>query len=822
MDWAVLHDIRYGVRSLRLVPGFSLIVLVTLAVGIGANAALYSLLNAVVLRRLPVQRPEQLAALSITDQRGVGTRSIYVPAFEELVARQHVFETATLYAGGFLLTTESHDSLALAGVEGVTPTYYDVLGIRPYLGRVIGAADVPTLAEGAPVAVLSYEFWQRVYAGDRHVLGQILKVSGVPLTIIGVTPPGFAGLQIDGGIDFAVPLGLLRQLTGDPKRPVRGNSVIGRLRAGVTLTQAQREIGTLWPAVVADTPIAGQTPAEQDARRSERAHIESASTGFSLLRRSYASALFLLVGLAAIVLLVACVNLSGLLLVRAMDRHQQVLIRLALGASRARLAQHVLIESLLLSIGGTAAALPVAWIASRFIGTTLWASPLRLALTVTPDRRVLALMVVVALGVGLLIGAVPAWFAARDPAHVRLTSVRSAARSGRRWGHVLLVTQIALSLILLFGAGLFGRSLSNIRSIDFGFRTSGVLWSRVTSQPSGYRGIVESTYYPELVRRLSEVQGVQSVALSRMFPAYFDFPRLFETVGQTYTSDRAVDVRGLPELVSPRFFETFGMTRLQGRDFSWSDDSHATPVAIINVALSRKMFPADNPIGRQIATGKGAAHISLQIVGVVDDASIGDLREPHTPVVFRPWLQDVRSTPSPTVSIRTIGDLQAAGDATRQTIASLGREYVMATFRLDEQVDRALRQERLVAGLSSLFAALAVFLACLGIYGFLAYGVARRARDIGIRMALGATRRSVLMMTLREGLWVAVMGVGLGIPSAVAAGRFVSALLFGLSANDLSTLIVASAVFIAIATTAGLLPAYRAATTDPIQALRQD
>lgn len=822
MGRALLQDIRYGIRALRFAPGFTLIFLVTLALGIGANAALFSLLNAVVLRSLPVRAPDRLGAVSVTDQRGVATRSIYVPAFEAFSARQHVFESETLYAGGFLLTTETHDALSLAAVEGVTPAYYAVLGISPFRGRVITTDDAPTPADGAPVAVLSYEYWQRVFLGDPDVVGRVLKVSGIPITVIGVTPPGFAGLQIDGGIDFAVPLGLLRQLTGDPKRPAHGSSIVGRLRPGVTLRQARSEIGALWPSVVAAAPEVGQTPAAQDAARSERVHVETASNGFSLLRRSYAPALFLLVGLAAIVLLVACVNLSGLLLVRAMARHQQLMIRLALGASRARVVQQVLVESLLLSVAGTTGALPLAWIASRFIGTTLWASPLRLALTVTPDGRVVALMAAVAVSVGILIGAGPAWFASRDPARVRVHPDRSVAASGGRWGRVLLVSQIALSLVLLFGAGLFVRSLSNIRSLNFGFQTQGVLWSRVTSQPNGYRGIVESAYYPELVRRLSDVPGVQSVALSRRFPAYFDFPHLFETVGQTYASDRGVEVRGLPELVSPRFFETFGMTRLQGRDFSWSDDSHATPVAIVNVALSRKMFPAENPLGRQITTGTGTARLSLEIVGVVDDASIGDLREPDTPVVFRPWLQDVRATQFPTVSIRADRDQAAAAQATRETIASLGREYVMATFRLDEQVDRALRQERVIAGVSSLFAALAVLLACLGIYGLLAYGVARRAREIAIRMALGASQRSVVIMTLREGLLVASIGIGLGVPSALAAGRLIGSLLFGLSSNDLSTLMIASVAFVGVAAGAGLLPAYRAATTEPMHVLRAD
>jgi len=817
----LLSDIRYTLRSLRRSPGLALVVILTLGLAIGANTALFSLFNAIVLRPLPVTEPERLAVISVTDARGAQTRLIYQTTFDAFRRSQQAFDALTLYSGGGVLRAEARGVTVDGGVASVMPEYFEMLGVRPLLGRLLSSADAEVGDDGAQLTVIGHRFWQRVFGGDPRAIGEVLRVEGRPLTIVGVTPPGFYGLEADAGTDFFMPMATLRLIAGDPKRPVRGRNAIGRLRPGVSLERARAEVAAAWPAIQIATIPAGFTNADQADMRTQRVAVDSMATGFSTLRNRYANPLVVLVGLTALLVTIACANLSGLLLARAITRQEQLAIRRALGASRGRLVQQQLVESLLLSICGSILAVPLAWWVCRIISGNMWAGGLTpLVMSMTPDVRVLGAAALVAVGTGLLVGIVPAWITTGGRADAALRPSRTIASSIGRTGRILAVTQIALSLALLVGAGLLVKSLLRLRGNDAAFPAQHVVWARLWLQPAQRGTPIDPSYYLDLVRQLSQIPGAESVALSQNFPALFNVAVVPESFAPADAADAALDVSGISDFVSPGFFETLGIRQRQGRDFTWDDDARRPLVAIVNATLARRLAPSGDAIGQRVRLQRTAGRPALEIVGIVDDAPVGNLREPHVPALFRPMLQDVRVPGVPIAHVRASRDVNVVRREYARVVASLGRNYLRNVYTLDEQVDQSLLQERLVAWFSSSFAGLALILSCLGVYGLLAFAVLRRTREIGVRMALGATRSAVLCKTVLEAAALALVGVGLGVPCALAAGRLVRSQLYGLAPDDPTTLISASIVFIVVAVLSGLLPAYRASTIDPMSALR--
>jgi len=541
------------------------------------------------------------------------------------------------------------------------------------------------------------------------------------------------------------------------------------------------------------------------------------------MRARYASQLEMLVAFAALLLMIGCVNLSGLLLTRTIARGHQFAVRVALGASRTRLVQQQLVETLFLALTGTLLALPLAWWTSAVLGRILWASALPLAMSTTPDARVFGIVAAIALTTGLLIGVLPAWAVTRSPiGTASLSAQPSASRMGRS-SKLLLVAQVALSLILLVSAALFARTLANLRANEGSFMT-GILFTRLWIDPDDHRTHDDASYYSTLTRELSQLPGVAAVGFSMYFPSYINLPRAAETIARTDAPDRSDEVAAITDMVSPRLFETVGVARLQGRDFTWDDSARSTPVAILNATLAHVLYPSGNAIGGHIRIGNDTSRPSIEIVGVVADAALGNVREPHGPLVFRPILQESQRAMVPLVHLRTAGDPRSYGDALTRIVASFGRHFVRRRMltTLDEHVDQALLQERLLSAVSSFFAALAVLVACVGLYGLLTYAVIRRTREIGVRIALGATRRSVLRMIIGEGLVLVLAGVMIGIPGAVAIGRFTRSLLYGLAPDDPSTLVATASGFLAVAAAAALWPAMRAASIEPMQALRHD
>jgi predicted permease len=816
------QDIRHAVRQTRRDPAFAVAVIVTLALAIGANTTLFSLVNALLLRRLPVHNPEELVVLQATDARGQQNRPLYYSTYAEL-AKLPVFNGLALYSGGGLLRVEARGAFNEGLIEASTPGLFETLGLRPYLGRFFTTDDSPGDSPAAAVVVISYELWLRAFGGDPAAVGETVRIGGTPAIVIGVTPPEYKGFYVDGGLGFSVPVTFLnRQMSTDPTRPVRGLNGVARLAPGVSLEQARAGVEAAWPSLRVSTVPPGLSPTEQQEIPTQRMKVDSLASGFSTLRRQYREPLMIVSGITAMLLMIGCVNLSGLLLARIAARDQELSIRYALGSSRGRIVQQLLVESLFLSLIGAAIGLPLAWWSTRAASTLLWEGSTPLAQSLTPDSRVLALTSAVAIATGIVIAVLPAWSASRRRPQAGLRQDRTVAHASSRLGKALLVAQVVLSLVLLVCAGLFASSLTKLRSFDIGVRTDGLRWSRLFAVPNGYRNQNDAAYYTDLVQQLSAVPGVQSIALASYFPNFFSMGTSFnlQTLARGDAKDTSDAVDGVQENVTPRFFETLGISLLRGRDFTWSDDGAHPAVGIVNESLSQRLFPNGDALGQRIRIGNDPKRSRVEVVGVVTDAAIASYRQPHLPVAFRPRMQELQASRAPALVFRANGDGRIVDQAMAAVIARLGHEYPRGFSSLDEQIHQSLLRERLLAGLSSFFAGLAVLLAFVGLYASLAFMVARRTREIGVRMALGSSRGDVIRMVVGESLLLTLLGIAIGIPCALGAGGLIGSFLFGLAPSDPATLIGASGVFVIVGAAAAARPALRASSVEPMTALR--
>jgi putative ABC transport system permease protein len=818
--WDALRvDIRHSLRGLRRSPGFTVVVILTIALTMGAITTIGSLLNAIVLRTVSVTEPNRLVSISATDIRTNQLGSLYADAFAAYRAAQHSLSSMCMYTPG-LLRVEARNATADGVSEGVTPEYFDLLGVRAAAGRFFTDAD----GAGELVAVISDRFRRRVFGNDaaaNDVIGETVKMDGRPVTIIGVTAAGFDGLQFDSGTDLFLPIGAARSLAGDTQ-PLRTRYIVGRLKPGVTMAQARAELRARWPAILEVTLPSSLSSAEQQALRSQRIDAESLASGISGLRLQYGSSLAVLAVLAGFLAAITCVNLAGLLLVRSLARRHQIAVRQALGASCGRIVQQTLIDGVLLALGGLLASLPFPWWTIRgFAATASIARATPLLQNLTPDARVLGSATLFTLVIGVVIGILPAWQAVRARTADRLRPGRAIAGTLGRSGRLLLVAQVALSTVLLVGAGLFAGTLLRLRAND-GSLHNRIVWTPLSPTP-GDRDPMSGTYLRALLQRLEGLQGVDAAALSVYFPAYLGFPGQLRMERYSRAdAGTSAEVAGLTEFVSPGFFSMFGIPRLRGRDFTWTDDGRALPVVLINEGLAHRLFTGDEAIGQRLRAWSGRTTKEFQIIGVVADAAIGTIREPHQPVVFRPILQEPARARFALAHMRVTGDLKTVRDASVRAIASQGRHFVRAVFTMEEWVDHALLQERLTAALSMFAGGMTLALACIGVYGLLAYAVTSRIREIGVRLALGATHAQVVRMIVREGLAIAVPGVAIGIPCALVAARLVRSQLYGVVPNDPSTITGAAVVLVLTSVVASLLPALRASKIDPSEALRQE
>jgi predicted permease len=812
--WDALRlDVRHSFRSLRRAPTFSSIVIVTLTLAVGATAAVGSVLNALVLRRLAVPNPDRLVALSVSDPRTNVPGYFYADTFKAYRSVQRSFTQMSMYSGGGLLRIETRSGAFEAWAEGVSPDYFEIVGARPAAGRFFTESD-------DAVAVLSEGFYRRIF-GEGLGVGAAIKVNGVPATVIGIAADGFGGLQFDGTTDVIVPFAVMRSAGGDPSKPLRSNNVVGRLARGVSIGAARAELLARWPLVQSATLPSTLPQSERDALLRQRVDVAPLASGFSGLRIRYGATLVVLLALTAILLAVACANLAGLTLARSLTRRHQVAIRLALGGSSWRVLWQLLVDGILLSAAAFGVAVPLAWVIIRAVAASIATG---LGLTkfppVTPDAGVLAATALLTLSIGLAIGLVSAWRSVAAPVDEGLRPGRGMTSSLGRFARGLLIAQVALSMTLLVGAGLFATSLARLRANDTSLQSQRIVFTRAYREP-GDRQLLPTEYYQALVDGLRHMPGADAAALSVYYPTYYGLKGPIPTDRYTLADRASTEVTVLPEFVSPGFFDLFRLQRLQGRDFSWNDGPGKPAVALVSASLARALFPEGDAVGRQIRLA-GPERRDLEVVGVVADAPYGKLDDPRPFVVFRPILQEQARSQFPMAYVRASGDVATVRDGYTRVVKALGHRTLRSFFTSSAWVDRALLQERFTAGLATFAAAMTILLSCIGVYGLLAYSVSARVREIGLRVALGGARAAIVWMFVRDGLLITASGVLTGAACAWAGARLVRAQLYGIGPDDPRTLLIAAAVSLVTVLAASLLPALRASRIAPIEALREE
>jgi predicted permease len=823
-----VQDMRCGLRQLRHNPGFATVVVLTLALGIGANTAIFSLLDTVLLKTLPVQQPEQLFFLDNVGARGPNGGPPY-PCFERFRDETHGFSGMAAFSGDVSkLSIDGRFEQAL--VQYASDTYFEVLGVKPVLGRLLAPGDERL---NPPGAVISYAYWQRRFGRSPEVLGKAIQLETRALTIIGVTPPEFFGLQVGHPVDITVPISLkaARQLH-DPG--AWWLDIIGRLKAGVSPELARAEIDVIYQNFMSG----GQISPED--RRDYFNHIEllPASKGLDELRHRFSKPLLVLMVLVGLVLLICCVNISNLLLARATARQREFAVRVAIGAGRARLIRQLLTETLLLFFFGAGLGLVFASWASHglvgFFATGRYPIVVDLHLNV----RILAFTAGVALITGLLLGLAPAFSAVRaDPQRAIKEGENQFTASHPRLsaGKLLVSLEVASSLVLLFGASLFIRTLQNLKSIDPGFRTHGVFTMMVEPLDAEYQvsfgppAVLQkkaerlATFWGQLLAQVRATPGVQSASLSVLTPlSGRDRGVGVDVAGFQPRSDRD---KGVGENhVSDGYFETMGIPLLQGRTFTPSDNAAAPNVAILNETAARFYFGDRNPIGAHLDFGKTPISDGIyQVLGVIRDSKHNSLREDTPRFVFLPVAQARDYLDRLALAVRTNSNTLDLAPIIRQRIRALGANILITeTATLDQQIDQSLLRERLVSTLSSVFGLLALLIAAIGLFGVMSYATVRRTREVGIRMALGARSGAVVWLVLRETLLMVGLGIGLGIPAALLLGRTVGTLIYGLKPSDPTTVCGSVVILGAVAVLAGYLPAKRASKVDPMVALRYE
>ena len=814
--WDALRlDVRHAFRSLRRAPTFSLIVIGTLTLAVGATAAVGSLLNAVVLRTLAVKSPEQLVALSARDSGADVDGYFYPDTFTAYRAAQRSFAQMSMYAGGGLARVETRSGVfANAVTEYVSASYFDLVGARAAAGRFFDDSD-------DAVVVITEAYRRRIF-GEGAGIGEAIKFDGVPATVIGIAADGFDGLQFDGVVDIVVPF---RTRTGgdDPSRPIRSRQVVGRLARGMSIDTARAELLARWPSVQAATLPAAASEGEREALRRQVVNVAPLAGGFSGLRGQYGTTLWVLLGLMAILLAVACANLAGLTLARSLTRRHQVAIRLALGGSPRRVFWQLLVDGLLLSAVAFVGAVPLAWGIIRAVtASLLFGRTSSKFLTLTPDAGVIAATALLTVCIGLAVGVVSAWQSVTVHVDEGLRPGRAVIGSLGRFGRGLLVAQVALSMTLLVGAGLFITTLAHLRANDASLQSQRIVFTRAFREP-GDRQTLPLDYYRTLVTELAHMPGADAAALSVYYPTYY---AVTGSPPPDYHYTRAdgvtpLDATVLTDYVSPGFFDLFKLPRLKGRDVSWDDGPGTPAVALVSASLARALSPIGEVVGQHIRI-PGPARRDIEVIGVVADAPYRKLDDPRPLVVFRPVLQEAARAQFPMAYVRASGDLATVRDGYARVVKSLGHRSLRSFTTSSEWVDHALVQERFTAGLATFAAAITLVLACMGVYGLLAYSVTARVREIGVRLALGATRGTVLWMIVRDGLAIAVPGVLVGAACAWAAARLVRARLYGIAPGDPATLLVAAAILLATVLSASLLPALRASRVAPVEAMREE
>ena len=837
------RDLRFAARMLRKAPGFTAVAVLTLALGIGANTAIFSLLNAVMLKTMPVSRPEQLVILRWSAHSrpqnlgtssygdclwvpgGIQSCSFSFPMYKALLAHTDAFSSVLAMAGAGQLNLSGNGAASMASGELVSGNYFETLGVSSVLGRTIQPADDRVGAP--PVVVLSYSYWQRAFGGAADVIGGTVRLNTSPFTIAGVIDPQFTRLTPGKSHDLWIPLSQaasLRPSWNDQRRQVDDATnwwlaIIGRLKPEISLAQTQAATNL----VFRNELLHGANPLFKEADDPQVALLP-AQRGLVGFRQFYDEPIYVLSVAVGIVLVIVCANLAALLLARATAREKEMAVRLALGAGKGQIIQQLLTESLLLSFAGAILGIVFAnWSAqalAAFISRNAYST---LFIDTRPDARVLAFAVVVTLLTGILFGLAPAFRGSRINVGPALKdsyggSATAPKATGRRigLGGCLVVAQVALSVVVLAGAGLLVRTLTNLRKVNPGFDTHNLLLFGINPTLAGYKVETIQTLYRELQARLASVPGVISASYSS------------DTLLSNGLWTSGVHIEGQPKdstvetdmlAVGPEFFETMRFPLVGGRTFSNSDLQSERAVAIVNQMFAQRFLGGKNPLGVHLGgTTPSGNKIEREIVGIVGDGKYDNLRKSVEPTAYVPLQEGAAH-----FAIRTSIHAEALVPTVRQVVASFDENLPLFAVRTQtETIDRLLFNERLVAQLSCVFGALALILACIGLYGLLSYEVGRRTREIGIRTALGAQRHEIFRLVLRQGLTLTIFGAIVGITAAIGVTRYLGSLLYGVAATDPLTFVTIAFTLVAVALLACYIPSRRAMRVDPMVALRYE
>jgi predicted permease len=810
---------------------FALVAILTLALGTGANAAIFQLVNAVRLRTLPVEKPQELVAIGIDYQgkgrtgRGYGGRSIYTePIYRELGRQQQAFSGIIAW-GADSWDLASEGELQPARGYYVSGNYFETLGVQPHVGRLFIASDDQTGC-GTPAAVLSYAFWQSRFGGNRGVVGQALSLDRHSFTIVGVAPPQFFGTEVGRSFDVVIPLcaePLIRgpQGTGIGQQHVWWLDVMGRLKPGWTIDRAAAHLDAISAGVFKSTVASRWTAETVKEFLAFRFTADSAATGVSNLRRDYATPIWVLLGATGVVLLITCANLANLMLARATVRDREIAVRLAIGASRGRVVRQLLSESLLIALLGAAAGMLLSRWLSQALVTFVTTNSNRLFVDLTPDWRLFAFITGLAVLACLLFGLSPAIKATRtDPAKTMHAGGRWSSDGHEAFGlrRGLVVVQVALSLVLIVGALLFTRSLQNLANVEIGFRPDGLLRAGVDVRGTGVKQGALVATFDRIVERVQAVPGVVHAANALIIPL----------TGPGW--NQRIVVNGVLQQglvlfnqVGPTFFETLETPLVLGRAFDARDRVGSPLTAIVNETFARKYFAGQSPIGRTFAfePAPGITQHQFEIVGMVKDTKYMDLREDAEPIGYFPLAQEPQPEPGIEIVVRSDVALAPLTSSVTRAIVETAPGASVVYRPLRTYLSDALVTERLMASLSSFFGLLAILIATVGLYGVVSYMVTRRQAEIGIRVALGADPRAVVTMVLAESGWLLVIGGAIGVILAVVASKSATSLLFGVKPWDPLSLAIAIGSLASVTLIAAWIPARRASRTAPTTALRE-